>query len=196
MYIVSRFNILIALFLVGGTSAWASPRRPMSRALSSTSTINKAAVYDHSSDSVKRADALFRDDSRPIILFDGVCNMCNGGVNFALDWDPEGNFRFAALQSSAGRALLRRAGRRPDDISSIVLVEKDRAYVKSNAVLRIAQKLSNPFPFLGLFGFVLPGFGRDFVYDQVANNRYNLFGKSNSCRVSDERFDSRFIADI
>lgn len=89
-------------------------------------------------------------DDHPVILFDGVCNLCNGGVNFALDWDPAGRFRFAALQSESGRALLVRAGRRPDDISSIVLVERDRAYVKSEAVLRIASKLGNPFPFLVL----------------------------------------------
>ena len=67
--------------------------------------------------------------------------MCNGGVNFALDYDPTGAFRFAALQSAVGCALLVRHGRAPDDISSIVLVERDRAYRKSDAVLRIAQRL-------------------------------------------------------
>ena len=64
----------------------------------------------------------FRDDSRPVILFDGVCNLCNGGVNFILDWDKQAVYRLAALQSIAGRELLRRAGRSPDDLSSIVLV--------------------------------------------------------------------------
>jgi predicted DCC family thiol-disulfide oxidoreductase YuxK len=68
-----------------------------------------------------------------VILFDGVCNLCNGGVNLALDLDPPGELRFAALQSSAGRALLRRSGRDASDISSIVLVERDRSYVKSGA---------------------------------------------------------------
>lgn len=65
----------------------------------------------------RSADVLFASDMRPIILFDGVCNMCNGGVNFALDYDQEGVFRFAALQSDVGRALLVRSGRRADDIS-------------------------------------------------------------------------------
>lgn len=67
-------------------------------------------------------DDYFAADKRPIILFDGVCNLCNGGVNLALDLDPPGNLRFAALQSPAGRRLLARAGRDPSDISSIVLV--------------------------------------------------------------------------
>jgi len=70
------------------------------------------------------------------------------GVNFALDYDRKGEFRFAALQSEAGRALLQRFGRRPDDISSIVLVDQKGAYIKSEAVLRIAQKLGSLFPLI------------------------------------------------
>ncbi|GAQ91675.1 hypothetical protein KFL_008320040 [Klebsormidium nitens] len=87
----------------------------------------------------------FAADKRPIILFDGVCNFCNGGVNFMLDNDPQGKLRFAALQSDAGRALLQRAGRAPEDISSIVLIEPDRSYTHSEAILRIAQYLPEPF---------------------------------------------------
>ena len=130
-----------------------------------------------------------------MILFDGVCNLCNGGGNFALDMDPPGKLRFAALQSTAGRALLRRAGREPDDISSIVLVEEDAAYVKSDAVLRIATYLdTNPlFPIAGTFGPVVPGFLRDVLYDVVADNRYELLGMKDECRLGDDRFDDRFV---
>ena len=137
----------------------------------------------------------FATDKRPVILFDGVCNLCNGGVNFALDMDPPGKLRFAALQSTAGRALLRRAGRDPDDISSIVLVEEDAAYVKSDAVLRIATYLdTNPlFPIAGTFGPVVPGFLRDVLYDVVADNRYELLGMKDECRLGDDRFDDRFV---
>ena len=137
----------------------------------------------------------FATDKRPVILFDGVCNLCNGGVNFALDMDPPGKLRFAALQSTAGRALLRRAGREPDDISSIVLVEEDAAYVKSDAVLRIATYLdTNPlFPIAGTFGPVVPGFLRDVLYDVVADNRYELLGMKDECRLGDDRFDDRFV---
>ncbi len=82
----------------------------------------------------------FATDQRPIILFDGMCNLCNGAVNFMLDWDTQGAFRLAALQSDAGRALLQKCGRHPDDISSIVLVQADgQHFIRSEAVLRIAQ---------------------------------------------------------
>ena len=90
------------------------------------------------------AKKVFESDERPIILYDGVCNLCNGGVNFMLDWDSpneeRGNFRFAALQSDVGRALLQRSGRRPDDCNSIILALKDGStYAKGDAVLRIGQ---------------------------------------------------------
>ena len=109
--------------------------------------------------------------------------------------DPPGKLRFAALQSTAGRALLRRAGRDPDDISSIVLVEEDAAYVKSDAVLRIATYLDgNPlFPIAGTVGPVVPGFLRDVLYDVVADNRYELLGMKDECRLGDDRFDDRFV---
>mmetsp|Transcript_16759 Transcript_16759/g.32425 ORF Transcript_16759/g.32425 Transcript_16759/m.32425 type:complete len:219 (+) Transcript_16759:98-754(+) len=135
----------------------------------------------------------FAADARPIILFDGVCNMCNGGVNFVLDWDPVGKVRFAALQSEAGRVLLARSGRSPDDISSIVLVEKDGFDIKSDAVLKIAQYLQLPIPAAAAFATLFPLVLRDGVYDQVAQNRYNIFGMSDACRLSDDRFAERFV---
>ena len=109
--------------------------------------------------------------------------------------DPPGKLRFAALQSTAGRALLRRAGRDPDDISSIVLVEENAAYVKSDAVLRIATYFSaNPlFPFAGTLGPVVPTFIRDAFYDAIADNRYDLLGMKDECRLGDDRFDDRFV---
>lgn len=112
-----------------------------------------------------------------------------------LSWDRQGVYRFAALQSPAGRALLQRSGRAPDDISSIVLVEREGSYVKSAAVLRIATRLRAPLPLVAAAlnsGFPLPF--KDFVYDTVANNRYNLFGRTQSCRLSDPRFDDRFLS--
>ncbi|CAK9869078.1 unnamed protein product [Sphagnum jensenii] len=139
------------------------------------------------------ADAYFASDSRPIVLFDGVCNMCNGGVNFVLDNDPVGRIRFAALQSEAGRALLLRSGRAPDDISSLVLVEKDRSYIKSEGVLRTAQYLQSLFPPIASIALLFPLFFRDFVYESIADNRYSVFGQTNVCRMSDAQFKERFI---
>lgn len=134
-------------------------------------------------------------DTRPVILFDGVCNLCNGGVNFALDRDPVGNFRFASLQSKIGQSLLLRSNRSADDISSIVLVDADTAYFKSEAVLRITKKLDGLLPVMGSGGFFVPRFIRNIVYDFVADNRYRLGKREDSCRLEDEQFDDRFIPD-
>ncbi|CAM6092037.1 unnamed protein product [Calypogeia fissa] len=138
-------------------------------------------------------DSYFLTDARPVILFDGVCNMCNGGVNFMLDNDKEGKLRFAALQSEAGRALLVKSGRAADDISSIVLVDEDRSYIKSEAILRIGQFLNFPYSPAAFLGLIVPMFLRDALYNTVADNRYSVFGKSNACRLSDPRFEERFI---
>ena len=191
--------VILSSLLVDGFAppkVWGRGHTSSSLLLSSSSSTASTPAAAPTQTWQERATKVFSaGDERPVILFDGVCNLCNGGVNFALDFDPEGNFRFAALQSETGKALLQRAGRKPDDISSIVLVEKERAFIKSDAVLRIARKLSNPFPFLGFAGLAFPSIGRNFIYDRVANNRYNLFGRANSCRLSDERFETRFIED-
>ena len=165
-------------------------------------------VRTSSSSSSSSASALFNErDSRPVILFDGVCNLCHGGVNFVLDTDntPNGVVRFAALQSKLGRELLERAGRSRDDMSTIVLVEKPSSssemkfYFKSDAVLRIGTYLGKFYgiplaPFAQL-GTLFPNFIRDTVYDTVANNRYNLLGKTDECRFdASGRFDERFLS--
>ena len=135
-------------------------------------------------------------DQRPIVLYDGICRMCNFWVNWVLRFEGRPTLRFAALQSPAGRALLRRAGRRPDDISSIVLVEADGALIKSEAVLRIALELRPPAPALaGAVRALLPLGLRDAAYDWVADNRYSLFGRLAACRLSDESCANRFLSD-
>jgi len=138
-------------------------------------------------------------DARGIILYDGVCNLCNGAVNFAMEYDSDrtsGSVRFAALQSDAGRALLRNCGREETDISSIVFVEGPRpeeSYVKSEAILRIAKRMRAPFPQLSALGSVVPRAIGDFVYDLVADNRYSILGKRDVCRLGDDANDDRFI---
>ena len=146
-------------------------------------------------------ERVFEFDTRPIILFDGVCNMCNSAVNLALDWDPRGKLRFAALQSNVGRALLQYHGRSPDDISSIVLVTPKGAYIKSDAILGITESL-NPLPMLPLRPFarlatsVVPQFLRDLIYDGVADNRYSIMGMRKECRFdADGEFTDRFVDD-
>ncbi|XP_022777135.1 DCC family protein At1g52590, chloroplastic isoform X1 [Durio zibethinus] len=133
---------------------------------------------------VEATSSFFDQDTRPIMLFDGVCNLCNGGVRFVRDVDRNSRrIRFEALQSEAGKKLLRRSGRAPDDISSVVLVEKDRSYIKSEAVLKIMEYLDLPFPQLAFFLQFVPLFVRDYMYDNIANNRYAIFGYSDSCEI-------------
>ncbi|KAF8400654.1 hypothetical protein HHK36_013953 [Tetracentron sinense] len=134
-------------------------------------------------DWAEATSSFFEQDSRPIMLFDGVCNLCNGGVKFVRSNDQNRRIRFEALQSESGRKLLRRSGRAPDDISSVVIVEKDRSYIKSEAVLKIMEYIDLPFPQLAFFLQFVPLFLRDIVYDNVANNRYTIFGRSDSCEI-------------
>ncbi|XP_061359802.1 DCC family protein At1g52590, chloroplastic [Gastrolobium bilobum] len=132
---------------------------------------------------VEATSSFFEQDKRPIMLFDGVCNLCNGGVKFVRDNDRNKTIRYEPLQSEAGKMLLRRSGRAPDDISSVVLVENGRSYIKSEAVLKIMEYIDLPFPQLGFLLQFVPLFVRDFVYDNVANNRYMIFGRSEACEL-------------
>ncbi len=129
-----------------------------------------------------------------IVLFDGVCNLCNGAVHFMIDHDPKERLRFASIQSDAGKELLLRHGipvpeRDPD---SIVLIAGTRAYDGSGAALRIASKLGFPWSLLAVF-LVVPWFVRDIVYYLIARNRYRWFGKSETCRVPTPELKRRFL---
>eukprot|EP00540_Astrosyne_radiata_P015485 CAMPEP_0116851662 /NCGR_PEP_ID=MMETSP0418-20121206/16857_1 /TAXON_ID=1158023 /ORGANISM="Astrosyne radiata, Strain 13vi08-1A" /LENGTH=198 /DNA_ID=CAMNT_0004483729 /DNA_START=1186 /DNA_END=1782 /DNA_ORIENTATION=- len=158
---------------------------------------SKAATSSETSDWKKISKDVFKDDKRPIILFDGQCNLCNGGVNFAIDHDPKGAFRFVSLQSKVGQSLLRRSGREADDISSIVLCMADgSAHTESDAILNIARGLNGPwFPIFGNVGLLTPRFVRDGFYHVVAKNRYR-FGEYDECRIDfDGEFDNRFVKD-
>eukprot|EP00752_Nemacystus_decipiens_P011905 g10556.t1 len=140
------------------------------------------------------AKDVFAQDTRPVLLYDGVCNMCNGFVNLFLDIDTDKKFRFSALQSQTGRALLSMSGRSPDDISSIVLVEESgAAHIQSDALLRMGRLLGGPVGLVLLPGVLVPKFVRNKMYDTVADNRYSVMGKREDCRCSDERYADRFI---
>ncbi|XP_010545773.1 PREDICTED: DCC family protein At1g52590, chloroplastic [Tarenaya hassleriana] len=151
--------------------------------LTVSASANPRTFHRESVDWVKETASFFDQDKRPIMLFDGVCNLCNGGVKFVRDHDRNRRIRFEALQSEAGKRLLMRSGRAPDDISSVVLVEKDRSYTKSEAVLKIMEYIDLPFPQLAFFMQFVPLFARDSVYDNIANNRYAIFGWSESCEI-------------
>ena len=128
----------------------------------------------------------------PVILFDGVCNLCNGFVQFVIARDPAGRFQFAALQSDSARRLLARLdglGGIPD---SIVLVDNGRVYTRSAAALRIARGL--PFPWsLARALIVVPRPLRDWLYDRVARHRYRWFGRKDVCVVPTPDLRARFL---
>ncbi|MCI4354429.1 MAG: thiol-disulfide oxidoreductase DCC family protein [Thermoplasmata archaeon] len=130
----------------------------------------------------------------PVVLFDGVCNLCNAYVNFLIDRDPGRKLRFASLQSTEGQGLLRDVGHRvPEgDPESIVLVDRGRVYERSAAALRIARHMSGAWPLLSAL-WVIPAPLRDVVYRWVAANRYRWFGKSEVCRVPTPELRDRFL---
>jgi predicted DCC family thiol-disulfide oxidoreductase YuxK len=127
----------------------------------------------------------------PVILFDGICNLCNNSVRFIIKRDPRGRFRFATLRSAAAESLLNSAaaGPLPD---SIVLVEDRRVYTRSAAVLRILRGLRGAWP-LAYALIVIPRPLRDWAYRVVARNRYRWFGKRDSCMVPTPELRTRFL---
>ena len=131
-------------------------------------------------------------DSHPIILFDGVCNFCNGAVNSIIKHDKKRQFRFAALQSEAGQRLLQQYHFSLDEIDSFVLVEKGNAYKKTDAALRLYPKLGGVFKLLNVL-WIFPRFIRDAGYDVIARNRYRWFGKKESCMVPAKEIRSLFL---
>jgi predicted DCC family thiol-disulfide oxidoreductase YuxK len=127
------------------------------------------------------------------ILFDGVCNLCNGLVQFVIERDPAARFRFGALQSEAAQRLLASVGRSsPPTPETFVLLEDNRVFTRSTAALRIVRRL--PFPWPLAYGFiVIPRALRDAIYDWVARHRYRWFGRLDQCLMPTPERRRRFI---
>jgi len=130
--------------------------------------------------------------SHPVLLFDGVCNLCNGTVRFLLRHDPRGEIRFASLQSDVGRRLLEHRGLEPEAFDSVVLIEDDRASLKSEAVLRMVRYLPPPWPALAVLRGLPRGL-RDLVYDFIAHRRYRWFGRRETCSLPAPEARDRFL---
>ena len=129
---------------------------------------------------------------KKIILFDGVCNLCNGAVVFIIKRDKKDVFRFAALQSEIGEKLLRKYQIDPEKTDSIILVADNNAFAKAGAALRIAQQLSGLWPALAILRIV-PRFISNAVYDWIASNRYQWFGKKESCMIPTPELKAKFL---
>ncbi|MEZ6235105.1 MAG: thiol-disulfide oxidoreductase DCC family protein [Phycisphaerales bacterium] len=131
-------------------------------------------------------------DTHPVVLFDGVCNLCNSSVQWIIRRDRRALFRFASLQSEAARRLLERhaPGRTLPD--SVVLVAEGRVLVKSSAALGVARRLGPPWS-LAMAAWIVPRPVRDWVYAWVARNRYRWFGKREACMVPSAALRGRFL---
>lgn len=128
----------------------------------------------------------------PVILFDGVCNLCNGSVQFIIKRDRKNRFHFAALQSSFGQQKLNQLNIPTESLQSIVLIDGDKYYQRSNAVLEVSKHLGGAWPLLYVFK-IIPRFLRDAVYNFIANNRYRWFGKQDQCMIPTPALKARFL---
>jgi predicted DCC family thiol-disulfide oxidoreductase YuxK len=120
--------------------------------------------------------------TNPVILFDGVCNLCNSSVLFVIKHDPKKQFRFASIQGDYGQQVLKRFQLPPDSLNSFILLKDNQIYTHSTGALKVAKQLSGPWPLLYAF-IIVPPFIRNAVYQFIANNRYKWFGKKEQCMV-------------
>ncbi|HSF53425.1 MAG TPA: thiol-disulfide oxidoreductase DCC family protein [Algoriphagus sp.] len=129
---------------------------------------------------------------KSVILFDGVCNLCNASIDFVIKRDKKDRFLVGALQEEAGKNLLTKFEVKPEYLDSLVLIEEDRIFFRSTAALRIAKKLPGLWPLF--YGFIiLPPFIRDGIYDWIGKNRYRWFGKKNTCRIPTPEERAKFL---
>jgi predicted DCC family thiol-disulfide oxidoreductase YuxK len=128
----------------------------------------------------------------PILLFDGVCNLCSRAVQFVIRHDPAGRFRFAALQSPAGQRLLVEHGLPADTLDTFVLIEGARCFTRSDAAIELARRLDGAWRWLRLAA-VVPRPIRDWAYGVLVRNRYRWFGRRESCMVPTPELSQRFL---
>ena len=138
------------------------------------------------------AEAILSNTPGPIVLFDGVCNLCNGFVRFVVRRDEAGRVSFAPLESPVGRTLCARFGLSATDADSVVVIEDGTAYRKSTAALRLARYLDGPWSLAARLR-VVPRPLRDAIYDLVAASRYQVFGKKDRCPIPDPGTRERFL---
>lgn len=128
----------------------------------------------------------------PVLLFDGVCNLCNASVQWVLLRDHKGIFRFAPLQEETGKALLRAHGLSAEHFDSVVLVTPERVFTHSDAVLEVLRRLGGWWTLPAALR-VLPRSLRDTVYRWIARNRYRLFGRRDACMMPRPEWKARFL---
>ena len=130
-----------------------------------------------------------------IVIFDGLCNLCEFSVNFIFEHDTVGHFSFTPAQSPLGASLLKHFGINTSRLDTVVLVRGDRAFTRSAAAIEIASRLDMPWNLLSVFQAV-PESLRDMIYDLIAQNRYQLFGKKEQCMLPSEELRRRFLQQL
>ena len=129
----------------------------------------------------------------PIILFDGICNFCNRTINIILKYDTQAYFQFAPSQSTAGKDILQQFKLDQKASASVILIDNEKVYTKTDAVILIATHLKGWPRLFRLLKFI-PKPIRDFGYDVIAKNRYAIFGERETCRIPEESIRHRFLA--
>lgn len=132
-------------------------------------------------------------EEKSVVVFDGVCVLCNHWVDFILRHDHAGQFQLAAMQGRHGRALLQAHGLSPDDPASFLLVQGGRAHIDSDAIMQLLQQLGSGWRMIAGLARMIPRFCRDPLYRWIARHRYRLFGKRAQCRVPDPAQAWRFL---
>jgi predicted DCC family thiol-disulfide oxidoreductase YuxK len=131
-------------------------------------------------------------NNRPVILFDGICNLCNRAVQFVIKHDRKKIFLFAPLQSNEGQKLSQQYQLPTNNWNSFVLIENGKTYSSSTAVLKVARNLNGIFK-LAYALMIIPKFIRDSIYKWVSNNRYKWFGKREACMIPTPELKARFL---
>ena len=132
------------------------------------------------------------NQSDSIILFDGVCNLCNGYINFIIKRMKSNSVKFGTLQSASGQELLEKNGMSKTTLDTVVLVQNGKLYTKSDVALKIAKEMKGGWPVFSVFS-ILPKFLRDAIYDIISKNRYRWFGKQDSCMIPTPELKSLFL---
>ena len=130
--------------------------------------------------------------NKSLVLFDGVCNLCNASVKFIVKHDKKEQFLFASLQSDVAKELLLQYNSKKITMDSIILIENNAFYEKSTAALRISKKLNGSYKLLYIF-IIIPTFIRDWVYNYIAKNRYKWYGKKDTCMIPTPALKNRFL---
>jgi predicted DCC family thiol-disulfide oxidoreductase YuxK len=141
---------------------------------------------------VSTVESAVGEISSPIIIFDGVCNLCDFSVRFIIKNDRHQKFKFVAAQSQRGIDFQRLCGVDTLKDGSVILLKGNQAYVKSDAAVEIAKDLDCPWNFLQIIKFI-PKSVRDFIYSIISKNRYRWFGKKNQCLIPDNNIRERFL---